>query len=390
MSSELSLPADGSEAAFSREEFIARREKAQAVLRQRGIDLLIVTGPENIFYLTGQQTPGYYTFQALLLPAEGTPEFIVRQLELLNCRKNSFLESFEVYQDGDLPAEVLTAVIDRLRLRGRRVAIEKKGWFLPVALYEQMLTLLGPVGDGSGIVEGLRIIKSDAELAAIDAAGRYADAGLRAGLAAVASGATENDLVAAMMGAAIAAGSEYVGMEPLVSSGPRGGTPHATWRRRSLRSGDGVFLEMAGCHDRYHAALMRTAWVGKPPAEAADMMATCLEGLAAALEMARPGVTCEAVHAACQGVIDRRGYTKNYRKRTGYGIGISFAPDWGEGNIFSLYTGVLIELRPGMVMHIPPALRDYGRFTVGVSETLVVTETGHRTLSTIGRELVAI
>lgn len=390
MSSELSLPADGSEAAFARDEFSARIEKAQNVLRERDIDLLIVTGPENIFYLTGQQTPGYYTFQALLLPAEGTPEFIVRQLELLNCRKNSFLESFEVYQDGDLPAEVLTAVIDRLRLRGRRVAIEKKGWFLPVALYEQMVALLGPVQDGSGIVEGLRLIKSDAELAAIDAAGSYADAGLRAGLAAVAAGATENDLVAAMMGAAIAAGSEYVGMEPLVSSGPRGGTPHATWRRRSLRAGDGVFLEMAGCHGRYHAALMRTAWVGKPPAAAMDMMETCLEGLAAALETVRPGVTCEAVHAASQAVVDRRGYTDNYRKRTGYGIGISFAPDWGEGNILSLYTGVLTELRPGMVMHIPPALRDYGKFTVGVSETVVVTEKGHRTLSTIGRDLVAV
>ena len=80
-------------------------------------------------------------------------------------------------------------------------------------------------------------------------------------------GATENDLVAAMMGAAIAAGSEYMGMEPLVSSGPRSGVPHGTWkRRRKLAAGDPVLLEMAGCHDRYHAALMRTAWIGEPPA----------------------------------------------------------------------------------------------------------------------------
>ena len=147
---------------------------------------------------------------------------------------------------------------------------------------------------------------------------------------------------------------------------------------------------MAGCHDRYHAALMRTAWIGKPPAKALDMMAACLEGLEAALEAVRPGATCEAVHAACQAVIDRRGYQGNYRKRTGYGIGISFAPDWGEGNIFSLYTGVLTPLQAGMVMHIPPALRDYGKYTVGVSETVVVTDSGYRTLSSIGRDMLVV
>ena len=103
------------------------------------------------------------------------------------------------------------------------------------------------------------------------------------------------------------------------------------------------------------------------------------------LSALEPGVTCEAVHAACQAVIDRHGYTDNYRKRTGYSTGISFAPDWGEGNIVSLFTGVGTEVKPGMAFHIPPALRVYGRFTVGVSETAVVTESGCRTLSRIGR-----
>ena len=247
MSSELSLPADGSEAAFGRAEFAARMDNARAALRAQNIDLLIVTGPENIFYLTGQQTPGYYTFQALLLPAEGEPDFIVRQLELLNCRKNSFLELFEVYQDGDLPADVLGRVLDRRSLRGRRVAIEKKGWFLPVALYEQMAASLGPILDGLGVVERLRMVKSAAEIAAIDRAGGYADAGLRAGMAAVAAGKSENDLVAAMMAASIAAGSEYVGMEPLVSSGPRGG--------RTPRGGGGAWPPATASSSKWPAAM---------------------------------------------------------------------------------------------------------------------------------------
>jgi Xaa-Pro aminopeptidase len=196
--------------------------------------------------------------------------------------------------------------------------------------------------------------------------------------------------VSTMMGAAIAAGSEYVGMEPLVSVGVRSGVPHGTWRRRRLEKDEPAFLEMAACHDRYHAALMRSAWVGAVPARAADMAKICQEALQAALNALRPGEPCEAPHLACQAVIDRAGYTENFRKRTGYSIGISFAPDWGEGGILSLYTGVKTELKPGMSFHIPPALRIYGSFTVGVSETVVVTNDGHRVLGSIPRPLLQV
>jgi Xaa-Pro dipeptidase len=89
-------------------------------------------------------------------------------------------------------------------------------------------------------------------------------------------------------------------------------------------------------------------------------------------------------------VIDRAGYTDSFKKRAGYSIGIAFAPDWGEGGILSLYTGVTTELKPGMTFHIPVALRVFGQFTVGVSETVVVTEAGCRALSTIDRPILRI
>ena len=96
------------------------------------------------------------------------------------------------------------------------------------------------------------------------------------------------------------------------------------------------------------------------------------------------------MHGAIQAVIDRAGFTNAYRKRSGYSIGISFAPDWGEWQVMSLYTGVERELEPGMVFHIPPALRDYGVFTVGVSATAVVTEGAPRVLSRVPRPLLEI
>lgn len=380
----------GAEAVFVQEEYAARFAAARRALQARRCDVLVVTGPENLFYLTGQQTPGYYTFQSLVLPVEGEPVLVLRQLELRNCQNNTFVEDFEAYQDDARPAQVLCDLLKKRGLADRRIAIEKRGWFLPIAFYDQMRELVGELQDGSGIVEGLRMVKSAAEIEMIERAAEATDAGLRAGIAAVGEGTSENQIVAQMMSAAIMAGSEYMGMEPLVSSGPRSGIPHATWRRREVQRGDAMFLEMAGCYNRYHAALMRTAWIGEPPVLARRMMDACQEALAAAIDTVHPGNTCEEVHFACQRVIDRHGFTDNFRKRTGYSIGISFAPDWGEGSIFSLYKGVELELQPGMVMHIPPALRDYGKFTVGVSETVIVTETGSRTLSQIDRGLIKV
>ncbi|MFH3651455.1 aminopeptidase P family N-terminal domain-containing protein, partial [Acinetobacter baumannii] len=71
----------GSESAFSADEYAQRIRRTRERLSRAGVDVMIVTGPENIFWLTGQQTPGYYTFQALLLPVEGDPVFVIRQLE---------------------------------------------------------------------------------------------------------------------------------------------------------------------------------------------------------------------------------------------------------------------------------------------------------------------
>jgi Xaa-Pro dipeptidase len=380
----------GIESAFPRAEYEVRCARVREQLAARGLDAAVFTGPENIFYLTGQQTPGYYTFQCLIFPTEGEPLFLLRQLELTNFLRNTFLERYDTYGDGTTPAALVVETLKAQGLAGKRVAIEKGGWFLPISFYEALSSALPRIEDATGIVETLRRVKSPAEIAALEESARHADAGIMAGIAAIREGVSENDIVAAMMHAAIAAGAEYMGMEPLVSSGPRSGVPHATWRRRRLERGDAVFLEMSGCFNRYHTGLMRTAWLGEPPKLARDLEAVVQEALAAVLDTAKPGVTCAEVHRVAQRVIDRAGMTERYRKRSGYSLGISFAPDWGEWQVLSLFDGIDVPLAPGMCFHVPTALREYGVFTVALSESIVITETGCRILGTIPRQLAVI
>lgn len=380
----------GVEAVFPREEYDARMSRIRSALASRNLDAALFTGPENIFYLTGQQTPGYYTFQCLVVSRDDAPLFLLRQLELTNFLRNSFIEEYETYGDGVTPAGLVVETLKKKGLADRAIALEKGGWFLPISFYEALSSALPSLADATGLVEVLRRVKSPVELAALEESARQADAGITAGLSAIRVGATENDVVAEMMRAAIAAGAEYMGMEPLVSSGPRSGVPHATWRRRQLAPGDCVFLEMSGCFNRYHTGLMRTAWLGEPPPLARKLESSVQEAVEAVLSTARPGVSCADVHRAAQRIIDQHGMTARYRKRTGYSLGISFAPDWGEWQVLSLFDTVDVPLEAGMCFHIPIALREYGSFTVGLSESIVVTESGCRVLGQVPRRISVI
>jgi Xaa-Pro dipeptidase len=378
----------GAESVFPKSEYEQRLEKLRGRMKEKGFDLLLLSGPENVFYLCGQQTPGYYTFQSLCVPVSGEPFHVLRALEAPNAKLNTFIADITGYADDENPAAVLAAAIKKRGWQGKRVAIDQSGWFLTINLYNRLVAECGPLLDCTGIVEPLRRTKSKLETEQMEQSGRANDEGMRAGLAVTRAGASENDIASAIMAASIKAGGEYVGMEPFVTSGPRSGIPHTTWRRRKIQSGDVTVLETSACYNRYHTASFRTVACGKIPQLAHDMYKTCAEGLEVAIDKLRVGNTCADVHNAVQAVIDKAGFTAGYRKRTGYSMGISFAPDWGEGNILSLFRGVDVPLEPGMVFHVPITLREYNKWTVAVSETVMVTDKGPKTFSTIGRELV--
>ena len=252
--------------------------------------------------------------------------------------------------------------------------------------YEQLVAAAGEFLDGSGIVEPLRAVKSPLELEAIEKAAVAAEAGMKAGLEAVKPGATENDVMAAIVHAQYVNGCEYMGMEPFVCSGPRSGLRHGACRRRVIEDGETVTIENAACYNRYHAALYRSALAGdRADPEVRKIRDIVVDALERGLAQVKPGNTCADVHNAVADTVADCGYEENYRKRAGYSIGIAFGPDWGEGHILSLNHDVHVELVPGMVFHMPTSICHYGRHSLCCSETFIVTEDGHRTLSSLPR-----
>jgi Xaa-Pro dipeptidase len=182
-------------------------------------------------------------------------------------------------------------------------------------------------------------------------------------------------------------GSDFMAGGPIVTSGVRGSIAHTTFGNRTILDGDAVLIELCACRRRYGGALMRTVGVGGGGARFPELATALDTALDAAIASIAPGQTCGAVDAACRSHIEEAGLGQWFRKRTGYSMGVAFAPDWGEGHIASLRAGDEMILEPGMTFHLPPAVRLPGETVYGVSETVTVTADGCDVLTAFPRRL---
>ena len=170
---------------------------------------------------------------------------------------------------------------------------------------------------------------------------------------------------------------------PHHATSPHAAAPHLTWDDKPFKAGEATFFEIGGCHRRYHCPLSRTVFLGKPSQTFLDAEKATLEGMEAGLEVARPGNTCEDLAGAFFAVLKRYGIVKD--NRTGYSIGLSYPPDWGERTM-SLRSGDRTVLEPNMCFHFMTGLwmDDWGYET---TESIVITESGSETLCSYPRKL---
>ena len=375
--------------AFPNEEYDRRLAAVRRGMATRDVDALLLFSPANLFYLTGYNTAGFSNYACLVVSADAPPVLVVRQLERAVAEATTIgLGAILAYEDHELPADVVGRALRESGLASSRLAAERNSPVTTVQSYLQLQHAVGrELADGSGIMDEVRVIKSPLEVGYIRTAARCSEAGMRAAIEAVAEGRTENHVAAVSYAAMVEAGSEFFSSQPIVTAGAKSGIAHTTFQRGYLRRGDTVLIEIGAAWERYSAPLMRTVVVGAPSRGVERMHDTCVEALEGTIAAIRPGVTSAEVQGVAQSIIDRAGYGPHFRKRIGYSVGGGFPPTWGEGHIMDIKHNDDRPLRPGMVFHIPPALREHREFCMGVSETVVVTERGAETLTSFSREL---
>lgn len=380
---------DRDDLAFPMGEYMRRLAQLRERMGARGLDAVMTTTPENICYLTGFESVGHYYFNALIVPLEGEPFMVPRLLEDSGVKYYTWVELSRPYRDDQDPMLVLAEALAEFGMSSAQVGYEKSCWFFPADKQENLFDRCGEVRfvDCSGIVEQGRLIKSAYEIEVMRRAARTTEAGMRAGIAAVAVGATENDIAAEIHHAMIKAGSEWPSISPFVASGPRGAVGHATWSGRTIQADEFVFLELSGALKRYHAPMMRTVTTGELAPDIRAGQAVVLEAFQAAVEAIRPGVPAGEVDAFAREIIGRSDFGAEQASRTAYSVGIGLPPDWGEGQILSMQPGERRPLQANMTFHLLPWVQIPGKGALGITETIRVTEAGCEIITDFERKI---
>lgn len=386
---------------FSREEYDERLAKTRRAMEARGVDVLVVSDPSNMAWLTGYDGWSFYVHQAVIVPPDGEPVWYGRGQDANGAKRTAWLghDNIVGYADHYVqsterhPMDYLAEVMASRKLDRLTVGVEMDNyWFSAAAFAALQKGLLNArFVDATGLVNWQRAVKSPAEIGYMRKAARIVEAMHARILDKVEVGMRKCDLVAEIYDAGIRGvdgpdgrfGGDYPAIVPLLPSGTDAAAPHLTWDDRPMKAGEGTFFEIAGCYHRYHCPLSRTVFLGRPTQAFLDAEKATLEGMEAGLAAAKPGNACEDIANAFFAVLKKYGIVKD--NRTGYSIGLSYPPDWGERTM-SLRPGDRTELRPGMTFHFMTGLwlEDMG---LEITESILITETGVECLADVPRKL---
>ncbi|HLQ86487.1 MAG TPA: Xaa-Pro peptidase family protein, partial [Salinisphaeraceae bacterium] len=253
---------------FPDSEYATRQQKVRDVMSSKGLDACLIASPENIYYLTGLDHMGYFSYQLLILPVQGQPVLITRAMERVVVRDQVPDIHHVGYADGrtaplseedaeSRPAAV-AATADALAEAGladKHLGIEQNMSFFPYATVKGLFEACPGAHwyDESDLVNQIRIVQSPAELELTRETATISDTMMYSAIAAAGPGVNMREIMAAIYDALYRRGGTYPGFVPLVRGTRTLQHEHGTWEDRELEYGEKLFLEMSGCVRRYHA-----------------------------------------------------------------------------------------------------------------------------------------
>jgi ectoine hydrolase len=383
---------------FSTFEYKERIRKTKERMVQKGIDVLLITDPANISYLSGYDGWSFYVHQMLVLIIdEDQPMWIGREMDANAAKVTTWLyrDNIIPYPDEYVqseskhPMDFVANILREIGQDNRTIGVEMENYYFTAKCYQQLKKGLSNASftDATLLVNWVRLIKSDAEIEYMKKAAIIVEKAMNAGIELIQEGVRECDVAAKIFHTQITGteefGGDYPSIVPLLPSGEKTSTPHLTWTDERYKDGDAVILELAGCYKRYHSPLARTVQIGKPKPEMETLSMVAVEGINACLEMIRPGIACEEIEETWRKTIEKSGFVKE--SRLGYSMGLNYPPDWGEHTV-SIRKGDKTILQPNMTFHLIPGLwLDHCGFEV--SESIRITENGCETFASLPRNL---
>jgi Xaa-Pro aminopeptidase len=383
---------------FSDAEYAARLAKVRDSMAAAGLDVLYVTSPPNVLYLSGYDAIWYPWRLPLGCAVVREPAqllFFDWSRHEGYARLHARCDELVLFEYGDAPTAVATAFRER-GLAAGTVGLERYGLNPAAPILDAVGTALTAAGAtiaaGDWIVDDVRLYKSPAELERIREAGTIADGAMAALRERLRPGITELQAAALLTSLLADAGSEVPATPPLVCSGPTAWVDtHSFPSRRELEAGDTVSVDCCAVIDRYHANLCRTYALGPPDPEAAYLLDAAAGSVGELQRLAVLGEGPEIAAAAAERWVYDRVPQEKVWWVGGYSLGIGLPPSW-VGHTYLANDGLSkVTWRPGYVSNYETVMVDReGGFEAAAIDTLVMTEDGLDVLSELPRGLLEV
>jgi Xaa-Pro aminopeptidase len=353
-----------------------RAARLGELLTAEGLDALIVEGASNLRYLTG------FTGSSglALARADGTGVFYTD----FRYETQSGVEVDAAFSREIVSGELQDALA--LALESGRVGFDENAMSVG-----RRRRLDGAVGEQvelvavSGLLERLRIVKDDAEIAKIAAAAELIDGVYEWLFAQPLAGRSERELAISLEHEMRLRGASAPSFDSIVASGPHGALPHAQPRELAIEPGTLVTFDIGARLDGYCSDCTRTVAVGEPAPRAREIYELVLAAQIAGLEGLRPGINGRDADANARDVIEAAGYGERFGHGLGHGVGLDIheAPRLARtAGDDPLLVGQVVTVEPGV--YLP------GELGVRIEDLVVVRDEGPQVLSHFTKELLVL
>src|SRR5699024_3270630 len=280
-----------------------------------------------------------------------------------------------IEHQGSLVQEIKDQLND---LNIKHLAFEKEHvTYATYELYKDALDVeLVPT---QGIVEELRLIKTEHELNIMKKAAQIADQAFEHILSYIKPGVKEIDIANELEFFMRQQGATSSSFDIIVASGYRSALPHGVASDKRIESGELVTLDYGALYNGYCSDTTRTVAVGEISDELKNIYKTVLEAQLCGIEGIKPGMTGKEADALTRNHIKDKGYGEYFGQSTGHGLGMEVH----EGPSLSYRTERKLE--PGMVVTVEPGIYIPDVGGCRIEDDIVITQTGNERLTTANK-----
>jgi Xaa-Pro dipeptidase len=372
--------------AFSLSEFERRAEALRAKMAARGLDVVLVDDIDSLAWITGHDL-SENLYRCCLLPREGAPVMVLRRLDEAPFRERSWIDKVDAFVDWEGAIPRLARSVIENGWAEAAIGVDLNSTCLPAGRFAAIVKALPAVRfvDFTGVIAGLRLVKSYEEIGLIRHAATIADQAMVEAIAALGNGGTDRAASAAAAAAIVRLGgdSSKIGW---ITAGRGWGFLHAEMSDQPLMEGDIVHLELCPRISGYNARLLRPAVIGAPSQAQSHVAAVLIGAQNRQIAAMRPGALASEVDALGREPILDAGLRDSYDNITGYMLGL-YAAATPRTSDFTRTLDPKADwlLESGMVIHVYNAARG-----MAFSETVLVGDSGPERLTRLERRLFSV